>query len=179
MMSTQSISRSTADIPSKSRLALGGAVFVAGQLGVLLIPIVAGSGLPNTAKAIITGLLLFGIPEVAIIISVAILGKKGFAYLKNIFFGYMGKFAPAEKVSSRRYRIGLVLFIIPFIFGWISPYSADFIPGYVSHPIIFSIVGDILLIVSLVLLGGEFWEKLHALFRHDAHVVIPEKSKTD
>ena len=178
-MSTQPISRSSAGIPSKSRLAIGGAVFVVGQLGVLLIPIIASSGLPNTAKAIVTGLLLFGIPEVAIIISVAILGKQGFTYLKNTFFGYLGKFAPAEKVSSTRYRIGLVLFIIPFVFGWISPYSSDFIPGYESHPIIFSIVGDIILIVSLFLLGGEFWEKLHALFRHDAHVVIPEKKGVD
>jgi hypothetical protein len=34
-------------------------------------------------------------------------------------------------------------------------------------------VGDLLLISSLFVLGGDFWDKLRALFVHGAKVQIP------
>jgi hypothetical protein len=173
-MTANDISGSQGRSLSRKRLAFGGAVFAAGQLGILLIPVVAGSGLPNQVKALISGLLLFGVPEISILLTIAILGKTGFQYLKKLIFGYLGRFAPAEVVSDTRYRIGLVLFILPLALGWIAPYGSKIIPGYTTHYLVYSIAGDVILLVSLFILGGEFWEKLHALFRHDAYVMFSE-----
>jgi len=39
----------------------------------------------------------------------------------------------------------------------------------------YAIAGDVLLLVSLVVLGGDFWDKLRSLFIHSARAVIPEK----
>jgi hypothetical protein len=37
-----------------------------------------------------------------------------------------------------------------------------------------AIVGDFILLFSLFVLGGNFWDKLRALFIRDAKVVFPE-----
>jgi hypothetical protein len=177
-MNTNDISGYQEGITSRKRLVIGGSIFVIGQLSFLLIPVIAGSGLPDQVKIIFSGLLLFGVPEMSIILTVAILGKQGFLYLKRKIFRCLGKLAPADRVSDIRYRFGLILFIIPLVFGWIAPYCADVIPGYASCRILYSIAGDSVLIVSLFILGGEFWEKVHALFRHDAYVVFPEPQTT-
>src|SRR3546814_19432529 len=55
-----------------------------------------------------------------------VLGKPGFAYLKAKIFGFYGKtfgrFAPAKEVGRMRYRIGLVMFMLPLVLGWVMPY---------------------------------------------------------
>ena len=38
------------------------------------------------------------------------------------------------------------------------------------------ITGDIILLLSLFVLGGNFWDKLRALFIRDAKVAFPEKA---
>ena len=46
------------------------------------------------------------------------------------------------------------------------------IPGYESHRLLVAIIGDLLLVSSLFVLGGEFWDKVRALFIRDARVVL-------
>ena len=38
--------------------------------------------------------------------------------------------------------------------------------------------GDLLLLVSLFVLGGDFWDKLRSLFIHSARAQIPEKASS-
>jgi hypothetical protein len=38
-----------------------------------------------------------------------------------------------------------------------------------------SIAGDVMLLTSLFMLGGDFWDKLQALFIHQAKVHIPKR----
>ena len=71
-----------------------------------------------------------------------------------------------------RYRVGLVLFVAPLLYGWLSPYLAEYIPRYEDNALTFSVVGDCLLVVSLIVLGGEFWEKIRALFMYRARVHV-------
>ena len=73
---------SLTEAPPKGRLLVGGGVFALGQLSPALIPFVAASGLSPGLKSALSGLLLLGIPELAIFVAIAILGKAGFAYLK-------------------------------------------------------------------------------------------------
>lgn len=154
------------------RFRLGLVIFVVGFASPLLIPLVTASGLGTKWKAIISGALAVGIPEVFSIIAVAIMGKKGFDYLKQLFFGFIKKHGPPERVSRARYRLGLVMFSLPLLFAWLGPYFAHHIPGYETHRLMVSIIGDLMLISSLFVLGGEFWDKIRALFIHGANAQV-------
>jgi len=156
---------------SKGRLYAGGAIFVTGFLSPLVVPLVTNSALSVGWKTTISGLLLVGVPELAMLVAAAVMGKDGFNYLKQWLFGFLGKhFAPPETVSLMRYRIGLMLFTIPLLFGWVAPYISGYFSLFEEHWLKFAIIGDLLLFCSLFVLGGEFWDKLRALFIHKAKI---------
>jgi hypothetical protein len=92
------------------------------------------------------------------------MGKSGYAYIKHRFFGFLKQYGPPAEVSRTRYTIGLVMFAVPIVLGWLAPYAADLIPGYLGNELTYAIVGDLLLLVSLFVLGGNFWDKIRALF---------------
>jgi len=160
---------------SRSRLTLGGVILVVGLLCPLSIPWVASSGLPAGWKAVLSGLLLLGIPELMMMLAAAVLGKSGFHFLKGLLFGIFKRHAIPKEVSPTRYRIGLVMFLVPMLWGWLTPYVAQEIPGYEEHRLAVGLLGDLLLLGSLFVLGGEFWEKLRALFIHRAVARFPER----
>ena len=62
------------------------------------------------------------------------------------------------------------MFCIPLLFGLVSVYLADLIPGYVENPLPYAITGDFMLLLSLFVLGGDFWDKIRALFIYDDEV---------
>ena len=154
------------------RFRLGVVIFVTGFASPLLIPVVTASGLSTQWKTILSGALAVGIPEVFSIAAVAIMGKRGFDIIKERFFSFIRKHGPPERVGRTRYRIGLVMFALPLLLGWSTPYLLHHIPGYETHRLLVGIVGDVLLIASLFVLGGEFWDKVRALFIRDARVVL-------
>ena len=59
-MTTINAPPSAEQIPSKARLAVGGTIFVLGQLSPLSIPLVAAANLSAGWKTTLTGLLLIG-----------------------------------------------------------------------------------------------------------------------
>jgi len=152
------------------RLRLGLVIFITGFASPLLIPVIAAADLPTGWKTVISGALAVGIPEVFSIIAIAIMGKAGFNTIKSRFFGFLKKHGPSDRVSRSRYRVGLVMFVLPFLFGWLGPYFVHRIPDYEAYRLPVSIAGDILLVSSLFVLGGDFWDKVRALFVHDAIV---------
>jgi len=147
-------------------------VFVVGFASPLLVPFVARSDLSAGWKTTLSGLLLVGIPELFTLVAVAILGREGFNCLtggiKQRLGAFMTEHGPAQTVSAKRYKIGLIMFLIPILFGWAAPYAEHHIPGYVSNQLLYAFIGDVLLISSLFVLGGEFWDKLRSLFVHGA-----------
>ncbi len=66
------------------------------------------------------------------------------------------------------------MFAVPIVFGWLAPYASDMIPGYLGKELTYGIIGDLVLLVSLFVLGGDFWDKLRALFIHGANAVFPK-----
>ena len=66
-------------------------------------------------------------------------------------------------VGKVRYYTGLVLFAIPLLLAWLTPYLSKLLPIFDQHEIAVAFIGDIILIVSLLVLGGDFWEKLRGL----------------
>ena len=164
------------DRQSKTRFRLGVAIFIIGFCSPVLIPLVTATDLPLKWKATISGALALGIPELFSIIAIAIMGKPGFIHLKEIIGRLVKKYGPPERVTLTRYRIGLVMFTIPLLMAWLLPYFGHLIPFYQKHILPFSIGGDILFISSVFILGGEFWDKLQALFIYNTKVVVPAKS---
>ncbi len=155
---------------SRSRLIAGAVIFVGGQLAPLTIPLVASSALPTTWKTALSGLLLLGVPEIAILLAIVVLGKAGFNALEARLFGSLKDKLFPEFVSRRRYYLGLFLFLIPVLVGWLSPYLYEGVPDLIRYRLTVAIVGDVLLVVGLCLMGGQFWDKLRSLFVYDAKV---------
>jgi len=156
---------------SQTRLWLGGSVIVVGFLSPLLIPLVASTNLSLGLKSALSGLLALGIPEVFMIIGVAILGKVGYQFLKDKLFGLLKQYAPPDEVGLTRYRVGLVMLCTPLFFAWAHPFVSQLIPSLKTLPIWCYVVGDVTLVSSFFVLGGNFWDKLRGLFKHNARSI--------
>lgn len=146
------------------RLKLGVAMFV---LSILLpvagIPLVATLGLSGTLTASVSGALLVG-AEVLGILAVGVMGKPGYLYIKSRVFGLLKRYGPPKEVSRARYKAGLVMFVLPILFGWVTPYVSALIPHLENNLFAYAVGGDVLLLASLFVLGGDFWDKVRTLF---------------
>jgi hypothetical protein len=163
------------DVPAAGwRLKLGSVLFILSiVLPVLGVLLVAVMGLSAGVVATVSGALLGG-SEVLGLVAVAVMGKSGYAYIKNRVFGFLKQYGPPAEVGRTRYTIGLVMFAVPIAFGWLSPYAANRVPGYLGNEFTYAIVGDLLLLAGLFVLGGDFWDKVRALFIHGAKAVFPK-----
>ena len=159
----------------KGRLTLGIVIVLIGQSFPLLVPLVIKSDLPHEWKTALSGICAFGAPNISIFTAIVLLGKSGFTAIKKKIFGWFKKqFAPPDVVGRMRYFIGLILFFVPIFFGWLSPYLIDALPDIHTHRVPIGIAGDIMLIVGLFVLGGDFWDKIRSLFVRKAKVVFPK-----
>jgi hypothetical protein len=104
------------------------------------------------------------------------MGKPGYNYIKVRFFAFLKKHGPADKVSPTRYRIGLVMFVLPILFGWLAPYVPTIIPSYDLQGLLVNMIGDAMFISSFFVLGGDFWDKIRSLFVYGATAKFPESS---
>jgi hypothetical protein len=157
------------------RLKLGLAIFL---LSIILpvagIPALSSFDLSTAVISTISGALLIA-AELLGIAAVAVMGKPGYLYIKSRFFDFLKRHGPPQVVSRRRYTIGIIMFSIPLVFGLISIYLADYIPGYSQHPLYYAVSFDMLLLASLFVLGGDFWDKLRSLFIYDATADFSKK----
>jgi hypothetical protein len=153
--------------------------FVLGWLCPLFIPLVTSSNLETELKALISGILLIGVPEVFSVISIIILGKSGFNTIKLSIFAFFKRAAPSGQVSRTRYRVGLFILLLHVIYAYFTFYIPDLIPGYIENRVPMNLTADFLFIVTLFILGGDFWEKLRGLLLYDAKTYIPKKSSND
>lgn len=128
--------------------------------------------------ASLTGGLLVA-AEILGVVAIAVMGKQGYATIKNWFLGILKRYGPPQRVSRLRYKIGLVMFAAPVLFAWVSVYAARWIPYFVDNPSAYAIGGDIMLLTSLFVLGGDFWDKIRSLVVHDAVVRFPRELKED
>jgi hypothetical protein len=162
---------STSEKPAAGwRLKLGAGLFV---LSIVVpavgVPVVATFDLSGTVTATVSGALLVA-AEIFGVAAIAIMGKSGYMFIKNRVLGFLKKYGPPREVSRRRYAVGLVMFCVPILFGWLSLYAPHLIPGFLDDPLPYALGGDLLLVASLFVLGGNFWDKIRSLFVYDAEV---------
>jgi hypothetical protein len=153
----------------RSRIVLGGACFLVAQSLPLFIPLVLASDLRSEIKTALSGLMLFGLPEIGSFIAVSILGKPGYDWLRARISGVIKGVAPAADVGPTRYYAGLTILCLLLLIGFFEPYMTDLLPKSLhDNRLVYASVADALFAVNLILLGGDFWDKLRALFVYQA-----------
>lgn len=138
----------------------------------LLVPLAAALDVPGTKIAALTGMLFIS-NKVLLLLVIAIMGKAGFQQLKRTVFGHVSRLAPSieREVGPVRHAVGLTLFCLPLITSFLEPYVDSLWPGLRPNLWQLQALGDALLIGSFFVLGGNFWEKVRALFIRTARVV--------
>lgn len=137
----------------------------------LLVPLAAALDVPGSRIAALTG-ALFIVNKVLLLLVIAVMGKAGFQELKKRLFGYVAGLAPGAdaQVSATRHRIGLAMFCLPLVSSFLEPYLDALAPGLRPNSWVLQLSGDAVLVGSFFVLGGNFWEKLRALFIRTARV---------
>ncbi|MEI9479816.1 MAG: hypothetical protein WCO26_25040, partial [Deltaproteobacteria bacterium] len=97
-------------------------------------------------------------------------------YLKQIAFRFFKRYVLPKSVSRIRYRIGLVLFLLTVVLSWLALYLCPLIPYIKDNQLLVSVLSDLVFLISLFVLGGDFWDKLKALFIYEARVQLPDQS---
>ena len=133
------------------------------------LPLVASMNLSVTMVTTVSGGLLVA-GELLGVAAIAVMGKEGYLFIKERLFGFLKQYGPPDEVSKKRYRIGLVMFFLPLLFGWASPYLIPLVTDQGELPLAYAIVGDILFLASFFVLGGDFWDKVRALFDQNANI---------
>ena len=151
------------------RFKLGIFIFVFAFALWLLIPLGAAIDMPSARIAAMTG-AIFIANKVLLLTCVAVMGKAGFQQLKGVIFGYVKGLAPADTIGPTRHAIGLVMFCLPLVSAMLEPYVDQFWPGLRPNIWQLQALGDLMLVASFFVLGGDFWNKVRALFVRTARV---------
>ena len=157
---------------SNIRLSIGISLLVVGLLLPLGIFAVVDTMWPAAVKTVVCGIFTFGF-EILAIPAIAIMGKENFDRIIRSSKGWFGKLKPAGSVGRLRYNVGLVLFIIPVVPTYIMAYLPQWLPDYSPERLLINIGADVMFIVSLFVLGGDFWDKMKALFVWKSKAVFP------
>lgn len=146
---------------------LGLSLFIYSLLPILLLAILPFLGLDLAESGTVAVVFLVS-GEVAFYASAVLLGKEFLAATKKKIASWFHREAGAPRpVSRARHRTGVVLLAASFL-----PYYAAllyllfFTPqGATLHFLAWSLVsGEVLGMLGLFLLGGQFWERLKRLF---------------
>ncbi len=100
--------------------------------------------------------------------SIGIMGKPSYLWINYQIRHFYHHVARIHQVSRTRYNIGLFMFILPFIPNYILAYAPNLFPDAYMVRSIIHFFFDLVFISSLFVLGGDFWDKLRALFIYTA-----------
>lgn len=157
------------------RFKLGAGLFVLSLFGPpILLPLIVSLGFSAAKASSISGFVLLG-ADLLLFVAAAVMGKDGYAYLKSLIFGFLRRYGPPQVVGSKRYYTGLAMLCVSVFVGWIGPYFWTWVSAYRGSEVAIGVGGDFLLLVSLFILGGEFWDKLRALFVYNAKAQFVQK----
>lgn len=158
---------------SELRLKIGVLLLIIGLIAPLGVYPIVQSDLPVAAKTIIGGIVAFSF-ELLAIPAVAIMGKENFNRIMKCVSGWFGRLKPSARVGRLRYNIGLVMFVLPIVPTYVMAYFPKLLPDCSPERLLVNIGADVVFLLSLFILGGEFWDKLRSLFVWRARAVFLE-----
>jgi hypothetical protein len=132
----------------------------------LVVPML---GLSTTQSALLAGVLLAGGPEVLCILAVALLGKDTFRYFTHRVMTALRRAVIDQPASKARYYTGLVVILLSWLPAYIYAYSPTLMPGGDERIYVLAAM-DLAFVVSVFLMGGEFWEKVRRIFVYEGRI---------
>ncbi|NER59437.1 transporter suffix domain-containing protein [Pseudomonas sp. MAFF212428] len=158
--------------PTSWRLKVGIAIICLMAASWLSLPVLASAGVPGSRIAALTGILFIS-NKILLLVVIAVMGKSGFQQLKGKLFGYVSAMAPRSdsEVGPARHALGVVMFCLPILSSFLEPYVDSIWPGARPGLWQLQVLGDLLFVGSFFVLGGNFWDKVRALFIRTARVV--------
>ncbi|HWQ19550.1 MAG TPA: hypothetical protein VN455_07200 [Methanotrichaceae archaeon] len=124
--------------------------------------IVPSLGLPAQWTVILSAGLFIGGPEMLTLAAVLLLGKDTLRYfmyrIKKALWGVVME----RPVSKARYYLGLALFFASGLPIYIYGYFPGVLPEGMRVSIL--VAADLIFVISMFIMGGEFWEKLQMIF---------------
>ena len=78
--------------------------------------------------------------------------------------------AVTQYFDEKMRETGLRATQLGILMAWVSPYWGHLIPGYETDRVLIGIVGDALFVASFFVLGGNFWDKVRALFVYEVRI---------
>lgn len=163
-------------LSANTRLKIGIAFAVGGNVLFFTSAWVAWMPWSVKAKAAVWGVLFF-VPEAFTLIGAAIMGKENYERFKKAAFALIGRVKPAGDIGEWRHRIGLAMFFLPLVPTYIQAYKPEWLPDQSAWRWIVKAAADLMFIASFFVLGGDFWDKLHALFLREARATLPPAAK--
>jgi hypothetical protein len=131
--------------------------------GLVLREFIAGS----FWKSFVLGVFWISAPLMKIA-SIAILGKASYAWINYQMHYFYHKVAKPHQITPLRYNIGLVMFVLPFLPNYMISFMPQLFHISLTARYIVIIASDLMFLASLFVLGGDFWDKLRALFIYKA-----------
>lgn len=157
---------------ANTRLKLGIALAVGGNFLFFTSAWIYWMPWSAATKAAVWGVLFFA-PEVGTLAGAAIMGKENYERFKTAVFKWLHRIKPAGDIGPVRHRIGVAMFLLPIVPTYIQAYEPTWLPDSSSWRWIVKVAADVIFIASFFVLGGDFWDKLHALFLRAARVQLP------
>jgi hypothetical protein len=109
------------------------------------------------------------------IISIATLGKASYLWINYKMHYIYHHVAKPHQVTPLRYNIGLAMFVLPFLPNYMFSFMPQLLPDSLVVRYIIIIAADVVFLSSLFVLGGDFWDKLRALFIYKAKAKFEEE----
>ncbi|AFM24946.1 hypothetical protein [Desulfomonile tiedjei] len=163
------------EVNRQARLYAGITLLILATISPLFGFLVVKTNWSAVMKTTIIGLLTAGIPEVLIFAAAAILGKENFQRIKSKAFSLMKRLRPTARVGKTRYSIGLIMFLIPLVPTYVMAYAPQWLPDDSPARLYVNLAADFIFAASLFVLGGDFWDKLTALFVYDSKAQFDDK----
>ena len=157
---------------NKVRYYIGLAIFILGFASPLAIPLVLKTDLSDALKTIISGSLAFGGPEALMILAGVVMGKENLAALKTKIANWIKPLAPPTYVSKSRFYLGITLFTLCLLESVVHVHWDGIVNWYADFALAYMIFWNVLFLVSLYILGGDFFNRLIGLF-------VYQRSKAD
>jgi hypothetical protein len=157
---------------SDTRLKLGVALLILGLIMPAGTLLVAAADWPIAVKTVVSGILLFSF-EIILVPALALMGKDNFERIWAGAMRLLKTLKPVGNVGRTRYTVGLYMLVGPPLYAWIASYAPSWLPENYVLRVGVNLGLDLVTLASLFVLGGDFWDKVRALFLHDARAVLP------
>ena len=148
------------------RYYVGLAIFILGFLSPLAIPLLLKTNLRDGLKTLVSGLLVFGGPEILMILAGLVMGKENLTALKTKVGSWIKPLVPPTYVSKPRFLLGISIFSFCMLESLVHVHWDGIMLWYADFALVYMIFWNVLFLLSLYILGGDFFNRLIGLFQY-------------